>query len=130
MKAMVPKGGPLPCSAPLGKRTLIPLSAALVLTASAAALAIVSLAGQQGAVTATALASLRSAGTWPNSLSAPSYEPHVGQVLRKHTVRDFHPRRPRARGAAAVGKDRSSQPPLVTVHSEREVRNLESTRTR
>ena len=104
------------------KRTLLPLGAALVLTA-AAALAIVSLAGQQGAVTATALASLRSAGTWPNSLSAPSYEPHVGQVLRKHTVRDFHPRRPRARGAAAVGKDRSSQPPLVTVHSEREVRN-------
>ena len=60
-----------------------PLGAALALAATAGLVVVVLLSVQQQAVTATALASLKSAETWPRSNSnsiEPSYEPHVGDI--------------------------------------------------
>jgi hypothetical protein len=93
-----------------------PLAVAVALVASAALLAVVSLSlsRQLGAV--TALSSLQSAGTWANR--EPRYEPHVGDVLSKKQVRDFHPRRPGGGRAVAAA---TGQPPLVTALSERKV---------
>lgn len=93
---------------------LAPLGAAVALCATAAALAVVSLSARENAAE---LASLRTAGTWPNS--APSYEPHVGDVLNKQAVRDYHPRRPGGRGMAASAE---AGEPLVTSKTEREVK--------
>ena len=91
--------------------------AALAAAAAVALLAVVTLSAQQQGAGATALASLRTAGTWP--AAAPEYEPQVGDVLSK--VRDFHPRRPRGRVRATVAAGADGEPPLVTAHTEREV---------
>jgi hypothetical protein len=98
-----------------GRAGLAPLGVAVAMCAAAAALAVVSLSAQPRR-DATALASLRSAGTWPSA--APSYEPHVGDVLSKQAVRDYHPRRPGGRSSAASA---TSGEPLVTAQTEREV---------
>ena len=97
-------------------RGQVPLAVAVALVASAALLAVVSLSlsRQPGAV--TALSSLQSAGTWANH--EPRYEPHVGDVLSKDQVRDFHPRRPGGKRAVAAA---TGQPPLVTALSELKV---------
>ena len=105
-------------------RGQLPLGAVLALAATAALVAVVSLSVQQQSVTASALASLKSAGRWPRSNSnsiEPSYEPHVGDVLKSRKVRDFHPRRPGGRRAAADAHVETSQPPLVTARTERQV---------
>ena len=99
-----------------------PLGAALAAAATMALLAVVSLSVRQHRAGETALTSLRSSGTWPE---APSYEPHVGDVLSQNAVRDFHPRRPGGRAgvtsAAGVAASAGGAPPLVTARTEREV---------
>ena len=99
-----------------------PLVAALAAAGTMALLAVVSLSVRTQRAGETALTSLRSSGTWPG---APSYEPHVGDVLSQNAVRDFHPRRPggRAGVTSTAGSVASagSAPPLVTARTEREV---------
>ena len=99
-----------------------PLGAALAAAATMALLAVVSLSVRQHRAGETALTSLRSSGTWPE---APSYEPHVGDVLSQNAVRDFHPRRPGGRAGVKSAVDLAASaggaPPLVTARTEREV---------
>ena len=70
---------------------------------------------------AAALASLHATGAWPHRV--PSYEPHVGEVLKNVDVRAHHPRRPRGRERSQASSALvPSEPPLVTGLTEREAR--------
>ena len=109
-------GGPVSMARPWA------LVLAVACVGIAALISVAALVRRLGRPHAAALASLHATGTWPRRV--PSYEPHVGEVLKNVHVRAHHPRRPRG-GRARSQADSTlepSEPPLVTGLTEREAR--------